>query len=722
MSNTVIFKPKSSLTAQENLKDFIHLCRDDLTAFNPGLEWDDLEWESTVEKVTVALFTKLGTNYKNIKSEDSLDANYIDFAKAYFRYRFANKPSLNNKTQLFRAIRVLEKAFLELNQVPDITKTTDVIMDTAEEIVRGHYSKTASYQAGAHLEKLAEFISEKSICENYLDWSTSLKRAPDNNKTGIEGKRNREKKMPGQDELDALAEIFASNPERPKHKYASSLSLMMLCQPSRVGEMNRLRFDCDDIPTEYLDYEDSQGNKSTAYGWRFNAEKGYDPEIKWIPKSMHSMAKEGLKRIRDMTQPARDFAKLMEEVVNSNSPKFPRHKYCPDVPDDQPLTRAEMAFALGHEKYINTEDAQISNLNAWLKNYCGKSINDGDHTLNTLLNVVVEKLPKGFPWIDKSRGLKWSNTLFVYFKNELSEKSTTSTTLFRPTNNTLVDIISNKKASNKYNHSIFEDLGYDNNREKPLSLTSHMFRHYLNTIAQDGELSEEMIAKWSCRKDIGQNPVYNNESHEDRVNQMRKYNLDKSLMGANLDVVINTPVTAMEFLTMERAPVHTTEFGFCEHEYTLSPCLKFRDCSNCELEVCVKGDLKTLGRLKEYYKKLELVVKRDQHNIDEGELESDDQSYLYHLLKLARVGQKIEILESDDVPDGSEIRLKNPTNITSFERAIAARHKNGIGGRGKTKNKIQKKILESVKDKNKKINTLDSDVQIVKLIGDFKLG
>jgi hypothetical protein len=719
MSNTVIFTSKPSLDAQENLKEFIRLCRDDLTAFSSDLKWGDLVWESTVEKVTFAIFTKLDANHINKKNEDSLDANYIDFAKAYFRYHFANKPSLNVKTKLFSAIRVLEKAFLELEQVPDITKTTDVIMDAAEEIARGHYSIQAAYHVGATLKNLAEFISNKGICENYLDWSTSLPRGKDNNKTGIEGKRNRLKKMPGDDELEALAEIFASNPELPNQKYASSLSLMMLCQPSRIGEMHRLRFNCDDIPTEYLDYEDTEGKKNTGYGWRFNAEKGYDPEIKWIPKSMHSMAKEGLKRIRDMTQPARDFAELMEGVVNSDTPKFPRHKYCPDVPDDKPLTRVEMTFALGYETSINDKNITDLQLDQWLRRYFGKPIKDGDYTLNTLLNIVVEKLPKGFPWIDKSRGLKWSNVLFVYFKNELVNKNASIfAELWKSTINTFNDQVSHR-PSNPFRTTIFEALGYNDHRDKPLSITSHMFRHYLNTVAQKGGLSDETIAKWSGRKDIGQNAVYNHESHEDRVNQMRKYNLDKRLMGADLDILINTPMTATEFLTMERAPVHTTEFGFCEHEYTLSPCLKFRDCSNCELEVCIKGDLKTLGRLKSYYQKLELVVKRDQQDIDEGELENDDQSYLYHLLKLARVGQKIEILESNDVPDGSQIRLKNTTDITQFERAIAARDRKGIGSK---ENKVNKKILDSVKDKNKKINRLDSDEQIVKLIGDIKLG
>ena len=710
MSSTLIFTPKAELTAQKNLKEFIRLCRDELTAFNPNLKWEDLKWTTDIKGCNT-YFTKLGTHGKKVRpGVDDLNAQYIDFAKAYFRYHFADKPMQGKAGRLMVAIKLLEKAFITLDVDADITKITETVLDEAEEIARVHYKTTAAFNAGRELEALAKFVSEKGISKNYLDWSHSLPAPKANNKTGIEGRRNREKKMPGDDELAALAEIFTSNPENPRHKFATSLSAMMLCQPSRIGEMLRLPFNCDDIPSEYLTYTDSEGKKNTGYGWRFRGLKGYDPEIKWIPKSMTSLGQEALTRIRDATQPARDFALLMEEVISSNNPKFPRHSYCPNVPDDQPLTHAEMACALGY----TGDSAQYRD--RFLKSVLNKKPKDCNYTLKTLLPFLVDRIPKDFPWIDKEIGLKWSNALFVYFQHELNAANLINVTvLMKPQKNTL-NYCLEEAPKNPRLKTIFEELCYNTNRDKPLSLTSKAFRHYLNTIANKGNLSQEGIAKWSARADIGQNPTYNHESNEDRVNIM--LNLG-GLLGADLDFEIRAPVTDGEFSLMERAPARISEFGSCEHNYALAPCLKFRDCSMCEEEVCIKGDLESLDRLKDLKNKYQMVVERDELHIQQGELNSNDQSYRYNLMKLERLQQKIEILESDDVPDGAQIRLKNPMEITSLERAVASRVRNGLESKG---NRIQEKMIDSVNEKNKNIQGLESGVHIVKLIGDFKLG
>lgn len=713
MSATLIFTPKAVLTAQKNLKEFIRLCRDELTAFNPNLEWDDLFWASDIESVSQAQFTKLDVGIRRtVRPGDELDAQYIDFAKAYFRYQFADKPSISQKTSSFKAIRALEKAFITLEVNADITKLTAEVLDEADEIVRDHYSAGAAYHGGAHLAALARFVSEKGISENYLDWSSSLRRARDNNKTGIEGKRNREKKMPDDDELAALGEIFVSDPQLPAYKFATSLSAMMLCQPSRVGEMLRLPFNCDEIPSENLTYTDSEGKKNTGYGWRFRGMKGYDPEIKWIPKSMTSVGQEALRRVRDMSQPARDFAVMMEEVISSDNPKFPRHKYCPNVPDDQPLTLAETAQALG---FISDS---VKSTNSFLSYFFNKKAEDIDYTLDTLLPFVTKRLPKGFPWLDRTIGLKWSNALFVSFKNEFSQQKTTIfTELWKPSPGTFTDCITENLTRDKT--TIFEVYGYNDHRAKPMSLVSHCFRHYLNTAAHKGEMSEENIAKWSSRSDIGQNVVYNHQSHEDRVIIMREINGDKKLMGADLDFEIRVPVTPEEFALIPQAPLHVTRFGFCEKNYALGPCLKHRDCSMCEEEVCIKGDLAALGRLKAFTNIHQRVVARDELSIQKGEFDSDDQSYLYHLMKLKQLQQKIVILESDDVPDGAQIRLKNPEDISPLERAVASRFRKGLGSKGV---QIHEEMVDSVNEKNNTIHGLESDVQIVKLIGDFKLG
>ncbi len=71
--------------------------------------------------------------------------------------------------------------------------------------------------------------------------------------------------------------------------------------------------------------------------------------------------------------------------------------------------------------------------------------------------------------------------------------------------------------------------------------------------------------------------------------------LDTSLALFGPVGVVNNhlPVTIQEFNTMEKGAAHITEFGLCIHDYTMSPCEKYRDCLNCTEQVCIKGEGKT---------------------------------------------------------------------------------------------------------------------------------
>lgn len=64
----------------------------------------------------------------------------------------------------------------------------------------------------------------------------------------------------------------------------------------------------------------------------------------------------------------------------------------------------------------------------------------------------------------------------------------------------------------------------------------------------------------------------------------------KALFGPVGEVAKHLPVTMQELNTLEHAAVHVTEYGYCVHDYTMSPCEKFRDCVNCTEQVCIKGD------------------------------------------------------------------------------------------------------------------------------------
>lgn len=56
-------------------------------------------------------------------------------------------------------------------------------------------------------------------------------------KTGREAKKNREEKLPCDIALNALAEIFATNPINERDIFTSSVFAMLMSAPSRITEV-----------------------------------------------------------------------------------------------------------------------------------------------------------------------------------------------------------------------------------------------------------------------------------------------------------------------------------------------------------------------------------------------------------------------------------------------------------------------------------------------------
>ena len=87
MANLFQFKPKAEVTAEENLSAFIDKCRNELTVFGTDLNWSAFVWPK------VAVFAKMGVTTRKPAQEQLMDDNFVDFAKAYFRYQQGHKPT-----------------------------------------------------------------------------------------------------------------------------------------------------------------------------------------------------------------------------------------------------------------------------------------------------------------------------------------------------------------------------------------------------------------------------------------------------------------------------------------------------------------------------------------------------------------------------------------------------------------------------------------------------
>ncbi len=643
MTNIFLFVPKAQLSSRQHLDEFILMCRDRLTVFGADLDWYSNAWPG------VGNFTKKGAPSRGYTEDQLLNAGIIPFAKAYVRYQQGHKP--NKLKNEFKAIRCIEAALLEIKCSADITLTDISVLDEAAKVARTY--DASSYQAGISLVKLVEFLNESRIIPTPIAWKNPIKKPQEINRTDDVAKLRREEKMPHDFMLEAMAEMFNNDLQGARDRFTTSIFALCMCAPSRITEVQDLPVNCLHRAT------DAKGVERT--GLRFYAGKGFESDIKWIPTPMVQIAKEAVRRLTEMSEPGRKLAKWLE----SHPDKFYRHEDCPNVGESQQLTNEQACQALGVSAGGNARAALNSAFRGY-EPYREIYASKGFVTLSFLNHFMHSKLPKGWPWLNEERHIKYSEALCCFRQNELRlDMPPRPIIVWAPGKSTFTTDINYIDGQER---SIWERNGYKNPDGTPISMTSHQVRHYLNTLAQRGSLGQLDIAKWSGRANIHQNATYNHMTADEHVEMAREAGIGVALT----KIRENTPVTLADLDALGEGIAHITIFGFCVHDYSMLPCQKHRDCLNCTEQVCVKGDDGKLERLKSHRDGIRVQLAKAQAANEDGIYGADRWSQ-HQIKTLERADQLIEILESKDTPDGTIIRLSNDQEFSPLKRAIAAR-------------------------------------------------
>lgn len=133
---------------------------------------------------------------------------------------------------------------------------------------------------------------------------------------------------------------------------------------------------------------------------------------------------------------------------------------------------------------------------------------------------------------------------------------------------------------------------------------------------------------------------------------------------------------------MERGAMHISLWGVCSHDFIMAPCEKFRDCLNCEEHVCIKGsdgnDAERLERIKTWLAQVET-----DYSVATGALSNGfagaDRWYEYLDKTVVRLRQLVEILESPQVSDGAQIKLRDGKDFSHLRRVIRLRAAEALG-------------------------------------------
>lgn len=641
MTNVFVFIPKHELTAEANMAEFIRACREDLTLFEPNFEWSDNIWPEAA-----ASFGDIDQGNVAGGVTRPLAQPFRDFAKAYFRYRHTHAP--NKHRYELRALRCVERALIQLTHTADPGAINLAVLDAAAQVARDNYG--APYGPGREIKVLAQFLSEYHLVGRSLDWKNPIRRGVDTVRTGAKAKARREEKLPPQEVIDAIADVFARAPTHPCDIFVTSTVAMLLCAPSRISEILELPVDCE--------VEERKRDGSIAYGWAFRPKKGGNPMIKWIPGPMVEIAKLAIARIREITAPARELAKWVESDDTAWFPGAPisaqahvtlNRSAIKELVGPRPLNGLQMRAVGSHRVTTVPEFA------AWVRE-----------------RIISEH--RHFPYTTEECTIKFRDCLFCFKSFQLCyTKAPIALSVSCPSNNTLNERLNDNMA--RASGSFFERHGFNEGREDRLKATSHQFRHLLVTIANRGGLSNAEIARWRGSKDVRQNRAYNHRSEFELVAMLREH--DPALIRNESEreiaeqIKMALPATTAEFNALEKPTAHVTEFGFCVHDFVMSPCQRFRDCLRCTEQVCVKGDRRLQG-LREQLSLIEVEIEKARAGAADGVFGADPWTQVQTETR-DRLKGLIEIMEDPVIADGSIIRLANPNEFSPARRALRHR-------------------------------------------------
>jgi hypothetical protein len=114
-----------------------------------------------------------------------------------------------------------------------------------------------------------------------------------------------------------------------------------------------------------------------------------------------------------------------------------------------------------------------------------------------------------------------------------------------------------------------------------------------------------------------------------------------------------------EFAQLIVPTAHTTEIGFCIHDYSGPPCETHRDCINCEELVCIKGDSTKNAEVRRQLQEGRRLLAQAEAAMKESNYGAD-RWVVHQRMTVERLEQLCSILDDPSVPVGTFITLAPP--------------------------------------------------------------
>jgi hypothetical protein len=645
------------LNARERLAKLIYDARYDCEAFGAELDWEAKAWDVTAccprpasksHGRSILYFTthENGTS-KGSNNRIALPEPFGSVIKALVRKKQEAKAStMDPHARFISAARDLAAQLGDRGYDPCLLTTGD--FDAAMTAIRKRTSGDTTNREGNALQELGRQLDTAGVTIARLDWKNPVRKQLKHSRTSPEANAARDRNLPAEEVLDALAAIWHVV-EEPCDIVAMGAVTLMHCAPWRIVEVLSIPEDCE-VEEQATNSRgelavDRDGLPIMRYGIRYWKEKLDDPDVKWIPTVMQDVARQAIARIREQTEGARVVARWLH--ANPGRAFLPG----PDQGPGQLFTTAEVARMFGHSSYTSS--------NLWLINRhvpratCPSVVGGRPRTVvrrDALERAMLAEIPV-VP--DKVREVPLHQRMFITFGNFNHRK--------RETNPCLVEIVSDQHvrdflgargdAEKGRVRSAFERL-LDRD---DLSARTHQFRHWLSTLATAGGLEHGLMARWSGH-DEAQNADYDHISGIELAKMAQEMLASGQVMGALADQhEALPPVERSAFREAVISTAHVTEIGFCLADWITSPCPEFGSCRTCEDCAIQKGDKEALARTEAEREEAAWILERLEAEVDDGTIGASNH-YDTAKANLDALDRIIAIHNDPAIPDGTLVQ------------------------------------------------------------------
>lgn len=440
------------------------------------------------------------TNRQEIVGGAPLAPSFKDFAKAYVRYMHSTSPvSFENTMKRLDSLQFIEAGFRSLGLDPLIENLNVTVLNTAISLAREGVGPGRHYQFAINIQQVYRFCLDRKFLVGPFQWKHGIRKPKDRTEEiGKEAREWREERLPSAEAYWALAHVYR-NADTFVDLLYSRLTAIFVAVPIRIHEVLQLRDACEVF--EKVKNPET-GEMSDAYGIRVSAGKGHPPQVKWVPTEMVSLVQQAISEIRELCAPARAVAAWYE--ANPGKLWLPEH--LEQFRDDEWLGIEHLGSV--------AIDRPIKELSQWVRQRqvewrSGKA--GGlrvmqEVRMSSLAGSLLQDLPANFPRFNSRADQMYSQTLALLFLNQAHAQRGTYASVIEPV------------TIQSYSHwlsghdggkmpSVFERYQFRERDGSAIRITSHAFRHWLNTVAQLRGMSDIDIAKWSGR-DLQQNQAY----------------------------------------------------------------------------------------------------------------------------------------------------------------------------------------------------------------------